>query len=242
MNITYRSGGKMSEQRNIYRHEVKYYIGKREALQLSMLLKTNMSIDKNANDAGNYWIRSLYFDTIDNKDYYEKIIGFNVRKKIRLRVYDISSDTLKLEIKNKYNQYTHKESITISRQDAISLIDGNSTPLLNYNESTSNKVFGYMHHDLYLPKVIIDYEREAFLYPFENIRVTIDKNVRAAFGNNDMFTDKIGMVSIFSDDVVVLEIKYDKIIPVFLQKALSNFSTQGSQISKYSLGRNILKR
>jgi len=36
-------------------------------------------------------------------------------------------------------------------------------------------------------------------------------------------------------------VKYDYMIPGFLQRALSNFTAEKSQISKYCLGRNILE-
>jgi len=231
----------MEKQVNVYRHEVKYYISKREAFELSLLLRNNMRLDSNADNLGSYWIRSLYFDTLDNKDYYEKIIGHNIRKKIRLRIYDKATTLVKLEIKNKINHYTYKESINISRKDANKLIVGDSSSLLNYKEDATNKVFLFMHRDIYRPTVIIDYEREAYLYPFENIRVTLDRNVRAAYNANNLFAENICMIPVFNNEILVLEIKYDHMIPIFLKRVLSNFAIESSQISKYCLGRNILK-
>lgn len=232
----------MENQINVYRHEIKYYISKREAVELSLFLRKNMKLDSNADEFGSYWIRSLYFDTLDNRDYYEKLIGYNIRKKIRLRIYDKSTALVKLEIKNKLNNYTYKNSINISREDANKLILGDSSSLLSYKEDATNKVFGFMHRDIYRPTVIIDYEREAYLYPFENIRVTLDRNVRATYNTNDLFLEDICMIPVLNNDLLVLEIKYDHIFPIFLQRVLSNFAIQSSQISKYCLGRNILKR
>lgn len=233
----------MENSLSIFRHEVKYYISKREALELGLLLKNLMILDDNANNNKSYWIRSLYFDTINNKDYYEKVIGYNVRKKIRLRIYDLDTDVVKLEIKNKENKYINKETMNISREDAEKLIIGDSYPLLSYKANTTNKVFAYMHRDHYLPKVVIDYEREAYFLPFENIRVTIDKNIRSSTNTDIYFSDNTtGMLPIFNEDITVLEIKYESMIPIFLQRIFSNFTTQGSQISKYCLGRNNLRK
>jgi len=231
----------MENQIKIYRHEVKYYLNKREAFELSLVLKEFMKLDTNSNDVGSYWIRSLYFDTLDNRDYYEKVIGYNIRKKVRLRIYDINTDTVKLEIKNKNNHYTLKETISITREDANKLIRGDSSPLLKYKEHTTNKVFAFMHQNLYRPAVVVDYEREAYLYPFQNIRVTLDRNVRSSSGTDKLFTEDTCMIPVFNKDILVLEIKYDYMIPIFLQKIISNFSTQGSQISKYCLGRNTIR-
>ncbi len=231
----------MDEQVNVYRHEMKYYINKRQAVELGLFLKRNMTLDPNSDETGSYWIRSLYFDTINNNDYYEKIIGHNIRKKIRLRIYNISTNTVKLEIKNKYNNYIHKESVTISREDAIRLTKRDYNFLPSCNNTTANKVYAYMHKYLYHPTVIIDYEREAYFYPFQNIRITIDKNLRAAF-NNNLFNDNKCSIQLFNNSIFVLEIKYNHMIPFYLQKVLSNFEIQKSQISKYCLGRILIGR
>ena len=89
----------MDEQTQKYRHEIKFYINKRQAAELRLFLTKNMRLDTNTDETGSYWIRSLYFDTVENKDYYEKTIGCNIRKKIRLRIYDISTKIVKLELK-----------------------------------------------------------------------------------------------------------------------------------------------
>jgi len=228
-------------QANIYRHEVKYYINKIQAAELRLFLKDNMYSDPHSDETGSYWIRSQYFDTIGNKDYYEKIIGHNVRKKIRLRIYNINTAVVRLEIKNKFNSYTLKESVNISNEDARKLIHGDYSSLLRYKENAANKVYVYMLRNIYRPTVITDYEREAYFYPFQNIRVTLDKNLRAAFGSYDLFEKHIGMIPVFNSDVYILEVKYDYMIPIFLQRVLSNFIAEKSQISKYCLGRNVLE-
>jgi len=230
----------MENETNIYRYEIKYFISKRQAAELRLLLKDYMYLDKNADESGSYWIRSLYFDTIDNRDYYEKIIGHNIRKKIRLRIYNIDSNDVKLEIKNKYNNYTLKETVQISKEDANRLINGESNCLLQYSKNTTNKVFALMHREFYRPIVTIDYEREAYLYPFHNIRITLDKNLHASFDSSDLFAEDIFMIPVINHDIFVLEVKYDHMIPTFLKKIISNFVTEKSQISKYCLGRNIL--
>ena len=232
----------MNNQLSVYRHELKYYINNGQAELISQYLKNIMLNDKNSNPSGNYFVRSLYFDTHNNKDYYEKLIGVNKRKKIRLRIYSLYSSYVKLEIKNKYNNYTHKETATISRQSALELISGKSVSLLSYNQPLCNKVFYLMHMENYFPTVIIDYFRKAYFYPFENIRVTIDSNISTKFNSYDFFNENINMIPIFNNNLSVLEIKYNHMIPNFLQKLLSSMEVQKSQISKYCLARTMLKK
>lgn len=232
----------MEKQISIYRHEIKYYINSLQAAELGLILGKSMHRDSNAGETGAYWIRSLYFDTIGNKDYYEKIIGHDIRKKIRLRIYSLDAQGVKLEIKNKNSSYTLKETVSISRGDAVELVSGNSAPLLSYNEKTAIRAYAYMHQSLYRPNVLIDYNREAYLYPFQNIRVTIDKNLYASYNPKGLFSHDLPMLPVFSDDVCILEVKYDKMIPAFLQRLLSSLEAQKSQISKYCIGRSILRR
>jgi len=232
-------GVNVVEKSGVLRHEIKYYISKMQAMELTQLFRSMMEIDPNGDDTGAYSIRSLYFDTLSNKDYYEKVIGCNVRKKIRLRIYNFSEEIVKLEIKNKYNNYIYKETTNITRKDADRLIKGDSSILLRYNDRVAHKVFAFMHQEIYRPAIIIDYEREAYLYSFQNIRVTIDKNLRTTSNYSCFFHKNVPMIPSFSEQVFVLEIKYDKMLPVFLQKALSHLEAQRSQISKYCIGRNI---
>lgn len=232
----------MEKQINMYRHEIKYFINKRHASELSLFLSRCLNIDSNTKKGGSYWVRSLYFDTLSNKEYYEKILGYNTRKKIRLRIYDTSTTTVKLEVKNKYNNYILKETVGISREDANKLIQGDSNCLLPYNQNTTNKVYAFMHRNLYRPTVIIDYQREAYFYPFKNIRITIDKDLSAAYGTSDLFSGNLCMVPVYNKDIFILEIKYDHMIPVFIKKVLSYYAIQKSQISKYCLGREALEK
>lgn len=221
----------------MYRHEVKFYIDKKCAYELSNILRCCMNPDIHNKNDGSYWIRSLYFDTFSNVDYYDKTNGVSIRKKIRLRTYDLSSNKVKLEIKNKNELYILKETATISKEDSILLIEGNSTPLLKYKSNTANKVFYIMHKTLYRPVVMIDYEREAYTYGFENIRVTIDKNIRTSCNNFAMFNETTNMLPALNSDIFVLEIKYDHTLPAFLQKILSSYTLDRTSISKYCLGR-----
>jgi len=227
------------EKSGVFRHEIKYYINRMQAVELTQLFKSMMEIDPNGDDTGTYWVRSLYFDTLSNKDYYEKVIGHSIRKKIRLRIYNFSEETVKLEIKNKYNNYIFKETTNITRKDAERLIKGDSSVLLRYNDNVAHKVFAFMHQEIYRPVIVIDYEREAYMYSFQNIRVTIDKNLRTTSNYFYFFYKNAPMIPTFNDQIFVLEIKYDNMLPFFLQKALSQLEVQRSEISKYCIGRSL---
>jgi hypothetical protein len=47
-----------------------------------------------------------------------------------------------------------------------------------------------MKWDLLKPKTIVDYTREAYVYPVGNVRITFDKSIRTGIYSKNLF-DKI---------------------------------------------------
>lgn len=221
----------------VYRNELKYYINFRDYKYLINSLDKFMYKDKNGDKNNEYFIRSLYFDSILNGDFHDKIIGVMDRKKIRLRIYDFNQKKVKLEIKNKYSSYMLKETASISRDDCIELINGNTEVLLKYNDEVLRKAYYFMIKDYYKPAVIVDYEREAYTYPIQNIRITFDKNIRASIGDFDIFKHDINTASVFNEPTMILEVKYNRFLPSFIKDILSSVGASSSSISKYCKGR-----
>ena len=91
----------MSIIRNIpLRHELKYFISPAEMQVLRGILTPAMQLDPNGNENNEYHIRSLYFDTINDDAFDEKIAGVGNRKKYRIRIYNFSDKVIKLECKS----------------------------------------------------------------------------------------------------------------------------------------------
>ncbi len=219
----------------VKRKETKFFISQADFLLMSSAL--NHAMERDGNDKGEgYFIRSLYFDTIENKAFEEKMAGIEKRKKFRLRLYDIDSAKVKLEIKNKINDCILKQSIWISRKDAKEMQEGNYDVLLNYDNDVARKVFAEFKRFCYKPVVIIDYERHAFVHDFNNIRVTFDSRIRANSIDLNMFDRKIFMKPLMAQQLVVLEIKFDRFMPEWLKSVLRMKNTN-SAISKYCIGR-----
>ena len=73
-----------SSSLEVSRHEIKFYVNLMQFSRLAQSLKNVMIEDKH-NGSNGYFIRSLYFDTYAETDYYQKVNGIENRKKIRLR-------------------------------------------------------------------------------------------------------------------------------------------------------------
>ena len=60
------------------------------------------------NGIDGYMIRSLYFDTVNDDDFYNKVDGLELRRKIRLRIYSPKDKFAYLELKQKQGNYQQK--------------------------------------------------------------------------------------------------------------------------------------
>ena len=60
--------------KKVLRQEKKYLLNQLEFKKYSSYFENVLPKDKHNNGIG-YIVRSLYFDTIDNKDFYEKEMG-----------------------------------------------------------------------------------------------------------------------------------------------------------------------
>ena len=73
----------------VCRQEKKYWMNLAEMKRLAGALAPVMLQDKH-NGAQGYRIRSLYFDTVNERDYEEKLNGIEMRRKLRLRLPPLS--------------------------------------------------------------------------------------------------------------------------------------------------------
>ena len=75
----------------VIREEKKFLISIEEFVKKSHILQQFMMQDEH-NGTHGYLIRSLYFDTPFDDDYFEKTAGIEGRRKIRLRIYDTDNN------------------------------------------------------------------------------------------------------------------------------------------------------
>lgn len=223
-----------------YRHELKYYItlGEYELLQrkLSLTMERDAFAKKNG---GEYFIRSLYFDDRDDSAFREKLSGIDERDKFRIRIYDMRDDVIKLECKHKSNGYIKKQSIGLSRREYEKLMSGDRLFLLNRPEPFARRMYLEFAQRALKPAVIVDYTREAFVFPMEDVRVTFDKNIRTGLRSVDMFNAGIPTYPVIDDYGMVLEIKFNRFLPTYIRSLFQLEASQRSAISKYVLCRRF---
>ena len=221
--------------RNIpLRHELKYFITPAEMTVLRSVLTPVMQLDPNGDENNEYHIRSLYFDTINDDALTEKIAGVGNRKKYRIRIYNFKDKVIKLECKSKYGDLISKQSVTIPRDLAEQLIAGDPEGLQRMRHPLLHDVYREMKTRLLRPAVIVDYVREAYIHPAEDVRITFDKQLRTGFYSKDIFNPSIPTYPVFDDQVEILEVKFNEFLPTYIQAILSGVTAQRSAISKYT--------
>lgn len=220
---------------NAYRHELKYIISKPEWALLRSRMTGVIPRDINAGDNGEYWIRSLYFDDYWNTAYEEKDMGVLLRHKYRIRVYNCSDRTIRLERKNKFGQYIHKESAPLTRDETDSLLNGEYSFLIKSGQNLLREFYYECTSRFMRPRVMVDYDREAFVMEPGDVRITFDKHVRAGFGTFDLFDRALPALEVLRADQMIMEVKYTTFLPTLVRKLLPPRASVMTAASKYVL-------
>ncbi|NLW20280.1 MAG: polyphosphate polymerase domain-containing protein [Clostridiales bacterium] len=223
----------------LVRHELKYYISQSQYQVLARLLRVLLDRDAHSDENGEYHIRSLYFDTIDDAALTEKVAGVRNRNKYRIRIYNCSDSFIRMECKSKYENYIYKRQAQITRDLSEQLITGDPSGLENTSSGLLREVFREMRINLLRPVVIVDYVREAYLHPVEEVRITFDKQLRSGLFSHDLFNPALPTVPPLAADQVIMEVKFNRFLPQYLKEVLSLAAgwSQRSAISKYTLCR-----
>ena len=218
------------------RHELKFFINEGQHYLLSRALDRTLDRDPNGDENNEYAIRSLYFDTVFNTALYEKFDGVPNRNKYRIRIYNFSDRVIKMECKTKLDSLISKRSISIPRDLCEQLIAGDPTGLENTRSGLLNDVYREMTVNLLRPCVIVDYIREAYLHPAEEVRITFDKQLRTGMRSHDLFNPHLPTVPPFDHQLMILEVKYNQVLPPYIRDILNTYCPNAisSAISKYT--------
>lgn len=221
------------------RHELKYYINDAQYTLLSNALDHLLTRDPNGDEYNEYHIRSLYFDDVFNRAVYDKVNGVKDRNKYRIRIYNLKDDNIRMECKAKVGNLISKRSIQIPRILCEQLIAADPTGLESSRSGLLQEIFREMRVNLLKPAVLVDYTREAYTHPAEEVRVTFDKRIRTGYLNTDLFNPGVVMLPPLESDSTILEIKYDKALPPYIRSIIQTycFNTPQSAVSKYVLCR-----
>ena len=223
-----------------YRNEIKFVINKDTAEILKNKLSHLMDIDSNSTSEDNsYFIRSLYFDDLYSNAYYEKMDGVEYRKKYRIRLYNSDTSFIRLECKYKHENKTSKDQILIDKGICDKIINGNIEELdISKPNLLTKFVIDYRTRNL-KPSIIVDYKRLAYTYPVSDVRVTFDSKIRSGRYNYNLYDEDLTTYKIIDDNEVVLEVKFNEILPEQIAIVLSTVPMIRQAFSKFAICRSI---
>lgn len=226
---------KLKENAKRYRHELKYIVSEADAELLAIRLRAALPKDPNAaKTGGGYLIRSLYFDDPYNVAVEEKVAGIEFRDKWRIRIYNYSDRTIKLERKHKNGQYIRKDSLPLTRRECNALIGGVPGFLLHREEPFAKEAYGAFVSQGLRPKVLVDYDREPFVFPVEDVRITIDRNIRTGYLCTDLFNaHAVTYPATSFMGQCILEVKYNAYLDPYVAHLLELPAAMKSAASKY---------
>lgn len=219
------------------RYELKHYINYSDVLQLRARLPLVAGIDEHAVQGNGYRIKSVYFDNYNDKALKEKIDGVNEREKFRLRLYNDDTSFIRLEKKSKKNGLCFKQSTLITKEECMQLLEGNYDTLKEKGNPLCMELYAKMQYQQLRAKSIVDYMREAYVYPMGNVRVTLDYDIRTSNKIQDFI--KPEPITVPIAQVFILEVKYDNFLPEIIRGMVSLSSRRSTAFSKYAATRII---
>ena len=220
----------------VLREEKKFLINAADFLRLSHKLDQVLMGDPH-NGTHGYVIRSLYYDTVYDGDYFEKTAGTELRRKVRLRIYDPAADFAMLEMKQKEGNAQLKRSLRVSRRDGEVLAKGDFTPLLSYADPFAAEYYGLLRTRCYRPVTIVECRRKAYIAKENKIRVTFDSRIAATESCFDLFSPKLNMNPVMDRFNVVLEVKFNGFMLEYIKGLINEVDKSELSVSKYLLAR-----
>ncbi len=226
----------------VLRHELKYYLRENEAILLRKLMKDFMQMDENMINKDGYLVSSIYFDDFFHRAMQEKLAGEEHRKKFRIRSYDLNDQLIRLECKEKFNQYISKRSAILSRDEYNKILRGEVNFLTSRKESVCREFFSYCKTSMLHPVVVVEYLREAYILSAGNVRITFDKEVSASLNTMDLFSKDYVTNRSLDEGTMILEVKYDDFLPAYIQQIINIVNKEQCAISKYVMCRDYKRR
>lgn len=210
------------------RYEKKYMLYETEYQALFQLIKHHLVCD--AHQA--YTISNIYLDTDDFQ-----VIGLSLDKplfkeKIRIRSYGIPTQDscVYLEIKKKFKGIVNKRRIELNLTQAKQYLQNQKIPEIS-GQIGQEIDWIKSRHEL-KPKVFIAYDRVAYASPDCDLRITFDRNVRWRTDDLDLAQGDQGE-RLLDAERVLMEIKVQNSMPLWLSNALSTLCIYPTSFSKY---------
>lgn len=190
---------------------------------------------------GRYLIHSLYFDDHNDTSVYTTDSGLSERFKWRIRYYGDDLSYIVLEKKEKIESRCHKKSCRLTVAEYKLITEGD---ILDLVYDTEKQLIKELAADMlirdYKPKVIVDYERIAYVEEITNVRITFDMKISASYELDKFLDGDYLSYYVLPSGVNILEVKFDNILPSYIRNIVESFNFKQTSFSKYYYCRKIM--
>jgi hypothetical protein len=225
------------------KYEFKYIVPVSQIDELREAIVPYVELDPYVKEAGGqeYTVRSIYFDTSNFDYYFEKVDGYKIRKKIRIRGYNQKEDgdTVFMEIKRKFKEPIEKDREKLTFEVMKRLVAGEGAQAYGdagdeHGVNGAGKFLFHVYRNNLKPVVLVVYEREAFFDRFKtDVRLTIDKNLRSiAYPTIDDLYSEEKMIAA-SPGKFIFEVKFKDHFPGWLRPITGQLGMIRKSASKY---------
>ena len=230
---------------NIYMHdkvfdriEKKYLIRDEQKKAILSAIQTKMQKDNYHTSE----VMNIYFDN-DNFDLIiQSIDRPTFKEKIRARSYGGYNRVfieIKTKVKGKENNVGYKRRVMITKEDYQELVKRKTSleELAKRSIETSNDVqiakeadYLISHFDL-KPRIMVSYNRESYKNT-EGLRITFDENLKYRTKNLRFNQGKRDKMYFKDEPNIIMEVKADGVMPLWLVKEMSRLHIYPQQFSK----------
>lgn len=222
-----------------YRHELKYVVSQAQIAQLTGRIQGLIARDPHTGPDGRYRIRSLYFDTPDNRCLWENISGSDPREKFRIRIYNHSARRITLECKRKERGKTLKTACPLTEAQTCILMEGRPLSDSEDHPPLLRKLNLLMRMQGLAPAVIVEYDRIPYICRNGNVRITFDTDICSSDAVGAFLDENLPRRPVMPMGTHLLEVKYDEYLPDVIYHSLNIDGLRQTAFSKYAICRKF---
>ena len=182
---------------------------------------------------GAYTICNIYYDTPDWRLIRTSLEKPVYKEKLRVRSYGVPGEDGRVfvELKKKYDGVVYKRRVTMRADEAVPFLAG-QLPDGSFGQ-IGQDIRWFQRHYRTQPGVFIAYDRLAFAGIDEpELRITFDTNLRWRDTELDLRLGDHG-APITDPDMILMEIKFPGVCPLWLSRLLSREKVFPTSFSKY---------
>jgi len=240
----------MNRVEEIGRYELKYVLPAAARDEVVELVEAHVKPDPHARPlagvGSGYAVHSLYLDTPQLNDYFERLERKRIRNRLRVRTYGSPGEgqPVYLENKRKCGKWVVKQRVRVCDAEAWCGC-AEERPWLGFTRGidgtgrhTAESFCDLVERGQRRPVSVVSYEREVFLPrngATGHVRLTIDRQVRAAVAPPASSLYAPAEVDLIPPEWIVMELKFADIEPGWMRELCRCLGVRAVPVSKFGL-------